>query len=95
MVSHLCGREGGEGGSYIVLIKQRREIPLSGLNSIPRFSSLLIAGKRMWNEVLVLKQVPIEMHLFILQPIPRARFYDPYSLGQLTSTISKNLQLEK
>ena len=56
MVSHLCGREGGreggrreggEGGNYIVLIKQRREIPLSGLNSIPRFSSLLIAGKRM------------------------------------------------
>ena len=49
----------------------------------------------MWNEALVIKLVPIEMHLFILQPIPRARFYDLYSLGQPTSTISKNLQLEK
>ena len=41
------GREGGRELYYIcVLIEQRREISLSGLNSIPRFSSLLIAGKR-------------------------------------------------
>ena len=41
------GREGGRELHYIcVLIEQRREISLSGLNSIPRFSSLLIAGKR-------------------------------------------------